>query len=42
MTARVTTSQPVMGNKGMIPGVKNVLAVSSGKGGVAYLLKTDQ
>jgi ATP-binding protein involved in chromosome partitioning len=34
MTARVTQSRPVLGNKGMIPGVKNVLAVSSGKGGV--------
>jgi ATP-binding protein involved in chromosome partitioning len=34
MTARVTASRPVLGNKGVIPGVKNVLAVSSGKGGV--------
>jgi ATP-binding protein involved in chromosome partitioning len=34
MTARVTASRPVLGNKGLIPGVKNVLAVSSGKGGV--------
>jgi ATP-binding protein involved in chromosome partitioning len=34
MTARVTQSRPVLGNKGMIPGVKNVIAVSSGKGGV--------
>ncbi len=34
MTARVTASRPLMGNKGMIPGVKNVIAVSSGKGGV--------
>lgn len=34
MTARVTTSRPVLGNKGLIPGVKNVIAVSSGKGGV--------
>lgn len=34
MTSRVRTSQPLMGDKGMIPGVKNVLAVSSGKGGV--------
>lgn len=34
MTARVTASRPLMGDKGMIPGVKNVLAVSSGKGGV--------
>ncbi|MBK8101703.1 MAG: Mrp/NBP35 family ATP-binding protein [Planctomycetes bacterium] len=34
MTARVTASRPLMGEKGMIPGVKNVLAVSSGKGGV--------
>ncbi|MCU0865080.1 MAG: Mrp/NBP35 family ATP-binding protein [Planctomycetes bacterium] len=34
MTARVTASRPVMGEKGMIPGVKNVIAVSSGKGGV--------
>ena len=34
MTARVTKSQPLLGDKGMIPGVKNVLAVSSGKGGV--------
>jgi len=32
--ARVTASRPVLGNKGVIPGVKNVLAVSSGKGGV--------
>ncbi|MEY3163031.1 MAG: Cell division inhibitor MinD [Planctomycetota bacterium] len=34
MTARVTASRPILGDKGMIPGVKNVLAVSSGKGGV--------
>jgi ATP-binding protein involved in chromosome partitioning len=34
MTASVTSSRPVLGDKGMIPGVKNVLAVSSGKGGV--------
>ena len=34
MTARVTASRPMMGAKGVIPGVKNVLAVSSGKGGV--------
>jgi len=34
MTARVTASRPVLGNKGLIPGVKNVIAVSSGKGGV--------
>ena len=34
MTAQVTASRPVLGEKGMIPGVKNVLAVSSGKGGV--------
>ena len=34
MTARVTASRPIMGDKGVIPGVKNVLAVSSGKGGV--------
>ena len=34
MTARVTSSRPVLGDKGMIPGVKNVIAVSSGKGGV--------
>jgi ATP-binding protein involved in chromosome partitioning len=34
MTARVTASRPLLGNKGMVPGVKNVLAVSSGKGGV--------
>jgi len=34
MTSRVRTSQPLMGDKGMIPGVKNVIAVSSGKGGV--------
>ena len=34
MTARVTASRPVLGAKGMIPGVKNVVAVSSGKGGV--------
>jgi len=34
MTAKVTASRPVLGDKGMIPGVKNVLAVSSGKGGV--------
>jgi ATP-binding protein involved in chromosome partitioning len=34
MTARVTASRPVLGQKGLIPGVKNVLAVSSGKGGV--------
>ena len=34
MTAQVTASRPVLGEKGMIPGVKNVIAVSSGKGGV--------
>ena len=34
MTARVTASRPLLGDKGTIPGVKNVLAVSSGKGGV--------
>ena len=34
MSARVTASRPVLGDKGMIPGVKNVIAVSSGKGGV--------
>lgn len=34
MTAQVTSSRPVLGDKGMIPGVKNVIAVSSGKGGV--------
>ena len=34
MTARVTASRPLLGNKGTIPGVKNVIAVSSGKGGV--------
>ncbi|MCA8958540.1 MAG: DUF59 domain-containing protein, partial [Planctomycetes bacterium] len=34
MTAKVTASQPLLGNKGVIPGVKNVVAVSSGKGGV--------
>lgn len=34
MTARVTPSRPLLGNKGAIPGVKNVIAVSSGKGGV--------
>ena len=34
MTARVTASRPVLGDKGLIPGVKNVIAVSSGKGGV--------
>ena len=34
MTARVTASRPILGNKGVIPGVKNVIAVSSGKGGV--------
>ena len=34
MTARVTTSRPLLGGKGMIPRVKNVIAVSSGKGGV--------
>ena len=34
MTAQVTASRPVLGDKGLIPGVKNVLAVSSGKGGV--------
>ena len=34
MTARVTASRPLMGDKGLIPGVKNVIAVSSGKGGV--------
>jgi ATP-binding protein involved in chromosome partitioning len=34
MTARVTASRPLLGEKGLIPGVKNVIAVSSGKGGV--------
>jgi ATP-binding protein involved in chromosome partitioning len=34
MTARITSSRPLLGGKGMIPGVKNVVAVSSGKGGV--------
>ncbi|MCB9886256.1 MAG: Mrp/NBP35 family ATP-binding protein [Planctomycetes bacterium] len=34
MTAQVTASRPLLGDKGMIPGVKNVIAVSSGKGGV--------
>ena len=34
MTAQVTASKPIIGDKGAIPGVKNVLAVSSGKGGV--------
>lgn len=34
MTAQVTSSRPLLGQKGTIPGVKNVLAVSSGKGGV--------
>ncbi|MBM4060495.1 MAG: Mrp/NBP35 family ATP-binding protein [Planctomycetes bacterium] len=34
MTARVTASRPVLGDSGTIPGVKNVGAVSSGKGGV--------
>ena len=34
MTAQVTASRPVLGDKGTIPGVKNVIAVSSGKGGV--------
>ena len=34
MTASVSQSRPVLGDKGMIPGVKNVIAVSSGKGGV--------
>jgi ATP-binding protein involved in chromosome partitioning len=34
MTAQVTRSRPVIGEKGVIPGVKNVVAVSSGKGGV--------
>ncbi len=34
MSARVTSSKPLMGNKGVIDGVKNVVAVSSGKGGV--------
>ncbi|MFK7739857.1 MAG: Mrp/NBP35 family ATP-binding protein [Planctomycetota bacterium] len=34
MTAQVTASRPLMGDKGAIPGVKNVIAVSSGKGGV--------
>ncbi len=34
MTAQVTASSPLMGDKGTIPGVKNVIAVSSGKGGV--------
>jgi ATP-binding protein involved in chromosome partitioning len=34
MSARVTESRPILGGKGAIPGVKNVIAVSSGKGGV--------
>jgi ATP-binding protein involved in chromosome partitioning len=34
MTAQVTASRPILGEKGQIPGVKNVIAVSSGKGGV--------
>lgn len=34
MTAQVTASRPLLGQKGTIPGVKNVIAVSSGKGGV--------
>ena len=34
MSAQVTASRPLLGTKGVIPGVKNVLAVSSGKGGV--------
>ncbi len=34
MTARVTASRPLLGSKGTIQGVKNVIAVSSGKGGV--------
>jgi len=34
MTAQVTASRPILGEKGTIPGVKNVIAVSSGKGGV--------
>jgi ATP-binding protein involved in chromosome partitioning len=34
MTARVTESRPLLGGKGAIAGVKNVIAVSSGKGGV--------
>jgi ATP-binding protein involved in chromosome partitioning len=34
MTAQVTASRPIMGDKGTIPGVRNVVAVSSGKGGV--------
>ena len=34
MTAQVTASRPVLGDKGTIPGVKNVIAVSSGKGRV--------
>lgn len=34
MTAQVRASQPLMGGTGQIGGVKNVIAVSSGKGGV--------
>jgi ATP-binding protein involved in chromosome partitioning len=34
MTSRVTTSKPLLGGKGVIKAVKNVVAVSSGKGGV--------
>src|SRR5690606_34832729 len=33
MTAKVTASRSLLGGKGLIPGVKNVLAVASGKGG---------
>jgi ATP-binding protein involved in chromosome partitioning len=34
MSAQVTASRSLLGNKGVIEGVKNVIAVSSGKGGV--------
>lgn len=34
MTSRVTSSRPSYDNRPTIPGVKNVIAVSSGKGGV--------
>ena len=34
LTSRIQGAKPLLGGKGMIPGVANIVAVSSGKGGV--------